>query len=145
MMRPRIWALVSNGVRARVLRGLEGTHAEDPLELVSKARSEHLLAALSDRSGDGPPAGLRTADPVRRDMLEFAREMLDMLERHRRAGDFDRLAILAEPRMLAILRQELPATLHKVLILERAAGLIHLSEPELRDAVRRMLRAGSAM
>lgn len=145
----RIWALVSNGVRARILRGLEQRPSEAPDELVSRARSSHLRLAVSDRSGrcfapdrSGRRAAMEPGtDPIRRDMQDFARELLAMLEMHRRAGDFDRLVILAGPEMLGILRQERSKALERAIVLERAINLVQLPAGELADAIRDMLDA----
>lgn len=144
----KTWALVMNGTRARVLRGLENGVSDATIELVSKAKSTHLRDILSDRSGrsfasDG--SGRRSAmepgsDPIMRDMQDFASETIDFLERHRRAGDFQKLAILAAPRMLGILRREMPATLHDKVILEEPTNYITLPQTELRKAVLRLLK-----
>lgn len=149
----KTWALVTNGVRARILRGLETRGAQDPIELVSKTRSTHLRDALSDKPGrsfasDG--SGRRSAmapgtDPIQRDMQDFARETLTLLEQHFRARDYALLAIFAAPKMLGILRQELPASLRDAVTLERATNLIGLPEAELRETVRGVLQAERAI
>ncbi len=150
MAGPRVWALVSNGVRARILRGLgDGSHVE-PIELISKAALNHLREAVADKgtaaekgngmSGRGSPA----SDPIRSDMLDFARDMLALLERHHRAGDFDWLAIVAPPEMLDILRRELSATMRPSVVLDHPQNLIRLPTAELRATVRRMLPDVSA-
>ncbi|EPX83692.1 host attachment protein [Salipiger mucosus] len=141
------WALVSNGVRARILRALEGGDGEEPIELVSKAESTHLRDILSDRSGRSfasDHSGRRSAmepgsDPIRRDMQDFASDTLEMLEGHHRARDFGRLAILAEPGMLGILRQQMPAGLRPAVVLERPVNLVGLPAAELRETVRRLV------
>ena len=68
-------------------------------------------------------------------MQDFARDTVDLLERHRHAGDFDRLAIFAPPDMLDILHQEMAADLRSTVILERAVNLIALPALELREVV----------
>ncbi len=149
MSRSSTWALVTNGVRARLLRNLEDGNSDAPIELISKAHSTHLRDLLADRSGrsfasvgDGRRSAMEPgSDPIYRDMQDFARETLDTLERYRRLGKFDRLAIFAAPKMLGILRREMPATLAQTVFLERASNLIRLPESELRSAVRRMLKA----
>lgn len=150
MVSQKTWALVTNGVRARILRALEDGDGEEPIELVSKASSTHLRDIMSDRAGrsfasDG--GGRRSAmepgtDPVLRDMEDFAHETLTSLEGHLRAGHLTRLAIFAAPKMLGILRRQMPASLRDVLILERDLNLINLPEAELRDTVVAEMREG---
>lgn len=143
MARTKTWALVTNGVLARILRDLEDSDSGDPIEIVSKAESTHLRDILSDKSGRSfasGDSGRRSAmepgsDPILHDMQGFARETLSVLEAHHRAGRFTRLAVLAAPKMLGVLREEMPSTLRKSIILEKDVNLINLPEADLRDAV----------
>lgn len=144
----RTWALVMNGVRARVLRGVEDSDGEDTVELVSRATSTHLRDIMADKAGrsfSSGATGRRSAielgsDPILRDMQDFASETADFLEKHRRGGDFARLAVFAEPRMLGILRKEFPATLWATVFLDMPLNLIALSERELRSRVLKEIR-----
>lgn len=139
----RTWALVMDAVRARVLRGVQDADGEDPVELVSRASSTHLRDIMADKAGrsfasDG--SGRRSAmepgsDPVRRDMQDFAAETADFLEHHRRAGDFSRLAVFADPKMLGILRTEWPATLWETVFLDLPLNLVSMPERDLRERV----------
>lgn len=143
----RTWALVMNGVRARVLRGVENMDGEDQIELLSRAPSTHLRDFLSDQPGrsfSSDRSGRRSAmelgaDPVLRDMQDFARDTAGMLEKHRRAGDFQRLAVFAEPRMLGIVRNEFPATLWATVFLELPLNLVLLPERQLRDRIKELI------
>ena len=98
---------------------------------------------MSDKPGHSfasDASGRRSAlemgsDPILRDMHEFAGETADFLEKHRRAGDFARLAVFAQPKMLGILRKEFPATLWATVILDVPMNLIALSEGDLRARV----------
>jgi len=146
----QIWALVTNGVRARILRGLEARDADAPVELVSKAEATHLRDHLTDRPGRSfasDESGRRSAmepgsDPILRDMQDFARDTLGVLEEHLRAGRLSRLAIFAAPKMLGVLRDEMPAALREAVILERDLNLVNLSEAELRETVIGALKEG---
>lgn len=146
-MRYKTWALVSDGVRARILRDLEDGDSQDPIELVSKAKSTHLRDYLSDKAGrsfvsgaDGRRSAMEPgSDPVLRDMQDFAQETFSVLEDHFRQGHLTRLAIFAAPKMLGVLRREIPASLNSAVTLERDLNLINLPEADLRDAVIRAL------
>ena len=142
-MRYKTWALVTDGVRARILRDLEDGNSHDPIELVSKAKSTHLRDYLSDKAGrsfvsgtDGRRSAMEPgSDPVLRDMQDFAQETLGVLENHFRKAHLTRLAIFAAPKMLGVLRREMPASLNDAVILERDLNLINLPETDLREAV----------
>jgi protein required for attachment to host cells len=89
----------------------------------------------SDRSGrrSGMEDG---ADPIKRDMQDFARELTDRLNSHRLAGDFERLAIFAAPAMLGLLREEMSHALRATVIIERDQNLMSLGEAELRATLK---------
>ncbi|SEL70322.1 Protein required for attachment to host cells [Roseivivax marinus] len=140
------WVLVCNGNRARVLCGLDGASASAPLEIICRAPARHLRAALSELDAPAPectPPRLEPEtdlDPIRKDMHEFARETLEMLARRFVAGDFSRLIVLATPKMLRVLRREMPAALDGAAISARSSNLICAPEHDLRRAVIRMLQ-----
>jgi protein required for attachment to host cells len=147
-MRYQTWALVTNGVRARILRDLDNSDSEDPMELVSRADETHLRDVLTDKAGRSfasDSSQRRSAmepgsDPILRDMQDFATETLGVLEGYYRAGRFTRLAVFAAPKMLGILRQHMPASLKGRVFLERSINLINLPEADLRDTVIRALK-----
>ncbi|WP_371059469.1 host attachment protein [Rhodosalinus sp. 5P4] len=126
----RIWALVSDCVRARILRGLErgGGDADPPTELVERPQARGIRAALS-----GAAPG--TAAGPEEDVAQFARTLLRFLDTHRVAGDFTRLAVFAEPRMLSALRAAAPPALWSTVILEEPRNLVILPETTLRATV----------
>jgi protein required for attachment to host cells len=85
------------------------------------------------------------SDPVAEDQREFIRQIIALLESHRRAGDFDRLAIFAEHDILGHLRQMMPQSLADLVIREVPKNLLHLSTQELAEAVSRGLPDGTDM
>lgn len=143
MHRPSTWALVSNGTHAFILKGLEGKDRPAPVALVSEDTSTKLGDIMADKPGRGFASsadGRRSAmepgsDPVHRQMEVFAKDTLARLAKHHLASEFDRLAIFAAPKMLGVLRKEMPGGLKDAIVLERAANLIHLPEHDLRDTV----------
>lgn len=143
--RTRTWALVTDGLRARILRGLEaGTISHRaPTELIARTRAQHLWAVLSEtpgpggraRAGNAPQTSVRATGPLLRDLHDFARDIAADLDRHRHAGDFRRLAVFAPAQTLAILHQEMPRLLTAAVFLEREVDLISLGETGLRRSV----------
>lgn len=83
------------------------------------------------------------SDPVAEDQREFIRQVISLLESHRRAGDFDRLAVFAEHDTLGHLRQMMPQTLADLVIREVPKNLLHHSAQELAEVVSRELQDGS--
>jgi protein required for attachment to host cells len=148
MTKSKIWALVINGMQARILRGLGNADTDDIIERSSKAQSSHLRDIMADQAGrsfSSYSGGRRSAmepgsDPIRHDMQEFARETLQDLEKHHRAGDYEQLAIFSAPKMLGVLREELPEGLRSAVIIECPSNFINLPEGELRETVRRHVR-----
>lgn len=149
----KTWALVLNGARCRILRGVSGTAVGVPAELVLRSESRNLRDIMSDKPGRSfasTGSGRRSAmeygsDPLAEDQREFIRQIIALLESHRRAGDFDKLAIFAEHDMLGHLRQMMPQTLSDLVIREVPKNLLHLSAKELAEAVSRGLLDGSGI
>ncbi|MDP2063781.1 MAG: host attachment protein [Phaeovulum sp.] len=147
MKRDTFWALVMNSTRARILRGVrKGGHQGAP-ELVLRAPHRALRGILSGVPRDaapppGPgrcPALQCTSDPVREDATAFVEEVVVLLETHRKAGDFDRLAIFASQEVLGTLDKHLTAGLKAVTSSEVARDLMQESEPDLMRSVRGQL------
>ena len=118
---------------------------------LSMARS--LRDIMSDKPGrlfTSMGGGRRSAvdyagDPIAEDQREFIRQIIALLESHRRADDFDRLAVFAEHDMLGHLRRMMPQSLTDLVIREVPKNLLHLSAQELAQAVSRALQDGSEM
>jgi protein required for attachment to host cells len=129
MIEPGTWALVSDCVRARILRGLERGigDPEPPTELVERPRGSRIRAALA-----GAP---EEDDRPDEDIAQFAGALAQFLDIHRIAADFARLAVFAEPRMLAALRDAAPEALWSTVVLEEPRNLVVLPETALRAAV----------
>ena len=141
------WALVLNGTRCRVLRGLSGSDKDAPSELVLRSEARNLRDIMSDKPGRSFASkgeGRRSAmdygsDPIAEDQRDFLRQIIALLESHRRAGDFDQLAIFADQDMLGHLRKMMPQSLTDLVICEVPKNLLHLSPQELAEEASRGL------
>ncbi|TCP40792.1 host attachment protein [Rhodovulum marinum] len=127
MQHDRVWIVAITATRARILRdpgggsaGLAGT-----ADLVMRADHRNLRDAM-DRPADH--ARLRRlcgmaetvlTDPVQADQRDFFRQVVQVLETHRLAGDFTGLAIYAEAGLLQRFRAEMPARLAALVIAEQ--------------------------
>lgn len=151
--RSKTWALVLNSARCRILRGLGADGGEVPAELVLRSESRHLRDIMSDKPGRSfasAGGGRRSAmeyasDQIAEDRRDFLRQVIALLESHRCAGDFDRLAVFAEHDMLGYLRQMIPRALADLVILEEPKNLLHLSVQELAEVVSHEVRDRSGL
>lgn len=146
----RTWALVINSAHCRVLRGVSAKGDDALGELVLESEVKDLRDIMSDKPGRSfasTGGGRRSAmeyasDPVADHQRAFIRQVIDLLEGHRRAGGFDRLAVFAEHDMLGHLRQLMPQSLRDTVIREVPKNLLHLSEHELAKVVSQELTDG---
>ena len=67
----------------------------------------------------------------------FAKEVARTLDGARTRNEFDRLVLIAAPRMLGMLREALPTTCRSVVAAEIPKDLIHGEIETIRDAVPR--------
>lgn len=147
----KTWVLLLNGARCRVLRGISGKSEDTPTELVLRSEARNLRQIMSDKPGrsfSSAGGGRRSAmeyacDPITEDQREFIRQVISLLESHRRAGDFDRLAVFAEPDMLGQLRHMIPPALAQLVFRQVPKNLLHLSVKELEEVLPRELQNGS--
>ncbi|HEX7013287.1 MAG TPA: host attachment protein [Steroidobacteraceae bacterium] len=98
----------------------------------------------SDRSGRrfGGTHGARHAvdgerSTERHETEQFAREVARAIEGARVRHEFDRLVLVAEPRMLGLLREALPESCRAVVAAEIPKDLVHHEPSVIRDAVPR--------
>lgn len=143
MERDKLWVLVIDATRARILRGVRKDSQTGETELVLRAPHRALREIMSGKPGRAAASmwrGRRSAveyasDPVHEDVVAFAKEVTVLLETHRKAGDFDRLAVFASPDMLGTLRAELTDGLNALVTSEAAKDLMHETESDLMRIV----------
>ncbi|MBD8892671.1 host attachment protein [Roseibium litorale] len=151
MKRPKTWFLVTDGAKARlvreVMRNSETNNRQE--DIVFEREHERLGEIMSDRPGrsfsshDNRRSAMEYhSDPVHEQQERLAEMLVDKLEAFRIERAFDHLVIVAEPRMLGILRKILPETLKSVVSREVAKDLTSLPEGELQDALMKLAHAG---
>ena len=140
-----IWILIADATRARILRGIARA-GEAPLpELVMRTEAHKLRDIMADKPGRTSFIPSLWAaldygtDPLKDDDRKFLREVAALLDSHRRAGEFRRLAIFAEPRTLGLLRTILPVALRRLVCHETAANLLKVPPQELPQLLLRHL------
>jgi protein required for attachment to host cells len=73
----------------------------------------------------------------RHESEQFAREVARTLDGARVRNEFDRLVLIAAPRMLGLLREALPDTCRAVIAAEVSKELVHQNADTIRDAIPR--------
>jgi len=145
-MKPvRTWILIADGARARVMQNngpgkgvqqVDGCHYRTSHEADREIHTDR-PGRTHDSAGAGRHAMEGSSSPHRIAKAEFARALMDDLERKHTAGNFDRLLIVAPPRALGDLRQHMPGTLKSCLIGEVHKDLTHVPNdalaPHLED------------
>lgn len=144
MKRPRTWILLADGGSARLVRQLRpDPETGERLEDISLSHEEKpLRQIMSDRPGRSFSSTSRHrsameygSDPVRDGHRQFAARIVEELSQHRAAGSFDRLILIAEPRMLGLLRDELDEPLRAMIADEIDKDLIKLPREKLIEVV----------
>ena len=115
MDQERIWYVVMNSNRARILRGLPEPHAPAASELSLQSRHLRLRDHLQDkptRSFSSASPGRSSAvepssDPLREDLLRFLHDVQDFLAGERQANAFDSLVVVAPAEVIGLWRQAL--------------------------------------
>ncbi len=138
------WILIADGARARIVRQADAKaeaagQAED---LLFEIDHKPLREIMSDRPGRSfASEGARRSamdyrsEPEREQEARFAHTLLEELERRLVDGEFERLAIVAEPRMLGALRQKLSPALRQTIVAEVAKDLTKIPRQELGAAI----------
>ncbi len=138
------WILIADGARARVLRNaVFDIEADGEVnDIVFEIEHKQLRDIMSDRPGRSfASVGARRSsmeyrsEPVKDQEARFADMLLEQLDRRLRNREFDRLAIIAEPRMLGVLRQRISPTLRQTIFAEVAKDLTKMPQQALRAAI----------
>ena len=92
-------------------------------------------------AGAGQPANHHGVDGERsteqHELALFAKEVAQKIDSGRVKHEFDKLVLIAGPKMLGLLRQELPDTCKGIIAGEISKDLAQHSEDAIRDAVPR--------
>jgi protein required for attachment to host cells len=141
-MKPiRTWILVADGARARFLKNLgpgKGLEAALDSELQQHLPPNREIVTDKPGRGSGPAGGGRHALAPRTDWhtfekARFAHEVAGVLDKARAADRFDRLVLVAPPKVLGWLRQELPKATYEKVTGEIAKDLTHAEDADLRE------------
>lgn len=137
MSADHVWALVTNGMRAHILRDLEpGDFEPEPLDLVMRAQADRLRAHVDGSATSPPDAMSEPREILQADLDPFAVEVAAELDRHRLAGDFTSLAVFAPQVVVRALNRQMTPGLASTIFLEHPPILLSIDERTLRETVR---------
>jgi protein required for attachment to host cells len=148
MKGPETWVLVADAAKAKLLRADRAARrfhlVREEEHQASRAKAGELMADRQGRSLDSSHTGSRHAmepgtDPKRVEKRRFAASLIDELDAAAVADRFDRLVLVAEPRMLGELRRALPEHVAARLDRQLAKDLARLEGPQLEKRLAELL------
>ena len=133
------WVLIADAARARILKNDGPGRGVDAVEgLVFENEHPKLGDIMADKpgrsfdsTGSGRHAMEYSTDAVREDEHAFAKSLAEVLLTARRNQDYDRLILIAAPRMLGYLRAVLPAPVKSVIHAEIDKDLTKIPNSDL--------------
>ncbi|WP_071672695.1 host attachment protein [Nioella nitratireducens] len=149
-MKPeRIWYVVLNSHRLRILRELPRPGDAAGPEITWHSPQRHLREALHDRptrsfssAGDGRRSGVEPgSDPVREDERMFLRQVFGLLGEERDRESYDSLVLFASPEIMGLWREMVPDRLNRLVTRDLVRNFVRLTTPDLVTAIRRALEA----
>jgi protein required for attachment to host cells len=117
----RIWVVAADAARARIFRAgrRDGSLTEIEDLLNPDARDQRALHAdrlgYARRARGGGFSLQRNADEPRQVAIDFGRRVARRMTEARKRGEFDRVYLVAEPRLLGVVRDSLDPTTRKLL------------------------------
>ncbi len=147
-MPPVTWVLVANRESAEVRQVTQSPEA--PFAVVQRLQNK---AADEPAEPDHQPpgrinvrGGASTAyepheDPAHAVCRRFAAEIAEYLDGQRHAGKFERLVVVAPPKLLGALRESWPPALAKTVTHEAAHDFVELKPAALAERLHALLAA----
>lgn len=141
----KVWILSAESSRAKFyeadLKLEEIREFRALLHEESRMHESDITSDLPGRMSSGQSGTRHTFEdhtPVKeQEKTEFARQIAEVLDEGRKAGSYDKLAIIAPPDFLGVLRQQLNPQVAKRVIHEANKNVTRGSEAELRKALPR--------
>ena len=139
----KIWVVVADSVYARFFQAdsrigpltefKDLTHPESRLKN-GDLRSDG-AGRTFDSGGMGRHAMEQRVEPREEEAQRFAREVAEALTAGRNRGEYDRLAVVAPPRFLGLLRDAINGQVQAAVVAELGKDLVHHSPDRIRAAL----------
>ncbi|MFZ5668524.1 MAG: host attachment protein [Pseudomonadota bacterium] len=131
---PRTRILVANGSGARWVERRPGDI--DPTTLLEARPSRDYRPGPKTTAHESAAGGMRHGagerDVAARQVADFGRELAELVNAQHRRAEFDRLALVAPPRLLRAIRERLDAETRASVVFELAKDLTHVGNHDLR-------------
>jgi protein required for attachment to host cells len=142
----KTWILIADAHHAQIWTRKDHQQPEKA-ELVEPSQQHRFRREIgSDRPGrviassDNRHAAVQPrADPLETEHRHFARELIKHLHDGFANHAFDRLAVIAAPKMLGLLRDGLDAQLEHALVADIAEDIVKLPPGEIRGKILALL------
>ena len=126
-MKKEIWIIVANSTHARLFT-VDGATLKEHDALVHPECRMHEKDLVSDRPGVG--IEMKTS-PKKNEMILFARQIADLIEKARNDGKLDRLFLTASPELLGLLRGEFSPQTADLIAFQGDKDLTHCKPKEV--------------
>ncbi len=139
-MKP-IWLVIANRTQARIFSASssvldEFNEIDDLTHLESRLHDRQLTCDLPGKIKSGAAGGHafeQPTDPKKHEVDSFAHFVADYLESAHNVHAFSRLAVIAEPVFLGLLRHCYSEPLKRLICFELDRNLTHCNAQEIRD------------
>jgi protein required for attachment to host cells len=143
----KYWVLVANSGQARILEMQRKPYEFHQVsELVSEAQHLTNKEIVSDASGrvyhtqgPGTHSMKPRSDPHENAEEQFSRSLAQKMEKAAQLGRFDQLLVIADPKTMGRLRQQMTRSLSGRIADEISLDLVSLPLPQLESRVRDVL------
>lgn len=133
------WVLAADGSRARIFEISEADghlhEIEDMFNPAGRALDQEINAEPKDRFyGKGDGVGHTTEadpEPAQKEAERFSKRVADHLDHCRNEHRFDKLRVVAAPRMLGLIREKLSKEVQKMVEEEIPKDVSNLKEHEM--------------
>ncbi len=141
----RIWVLTADNHLARIYKKVNNRmeligEAEPEKSLVESEINNKTMGRMVSAAGSTVHHKFEPhMNETRQEELTFAREVSNFLERVKTADAFDRLVIVASPKMLGNLRSNLSKLVKSLIIAEVDKDLTKLNDREFEKAIEKIV------
>jgi protein required for attachment to host cells len=135
------WVVVAESSRARIfsLTKIKGPMTEimsfDKPEsrMHEKDLTTDLPGHAFDSGGQGRHALVNATKPKQQEAINFAKQLAEHLDSHRKSGDFDQLVVFSAPAFLGLLRDNMSDPTNKTIVHTVSKNLVQLPVEKIRE------------
>ena len=133
------WVLVADSSRARIFTAKTSTSELHEIETLAhpegRLHEQDISSDLPGKdnvSGEGGHAYQDETSPKEQEVINFAKRLADHLNNAHNSNKFHRLAIVAAPAFLGVLRQQLSTQVNKLICFDLNKNITLQSAEEIR-------------